>query len=60
MAENWYALLLYILLCELVDGGDIRYLNHSHQPIIDPLKKPLKILLYNDILFSSLSLTLPK
>ena len=41
-----------------VDGCDTRHLNHSHQPVINPLKSLSDILLYNDTLFSPRSLTL--
>ena len=33
--------------CELVDTTDTRYLNQSHTPITNPLKKSLHIKLYN-------------
>ena len=59
MAEDLYALPLSLLPCEPVDGCDTQYLNHSHKPIINPFKKSLDILMYNDALFSTPPLTLP-
>ena len=56
MAEDLYALPLSLLPCEPVDGCDIQYLNHSHKPIINPFKKSLDILMYNDALFQLLLL----
>ena len=59
MVEDVYALPPSLLPCDPVDGCDTRYLNHSHQPVINPSKNPLDILFYNDTFFSSPSLTLP-
>ena len=38
---------------EIVDRCDARYLNHSYQPIIDPLKEPFYVCLHNNTLFYS-------
>ena len=34
--------------CESIDSIDLRYLNHVHAPLVNPLKKTLDIKLYND------------
>ena len=36
-----------------MDSSDTRYLKQSYAPIIDPLKKPLNIELYNDKWFGA-------
>ena len=59
MVEDLYTLSTSLLPCEQIDGRDTRYLNHSRQPTINPLKNSLDGMLYNDIFFSSPSLTLP-
>ena len=51
MATDLYPLPPSLKPCEPVDSSDIRYLNHSHSPIANPLSKPLNIELYNDTWF---------
>ena len=51
MATDLYPLPPSLKPCEPVDSSDIRYLNHSHSPIVNPLSKPLNIELYNDTWF---------
>ena len=41
ISEDLYVLPSSLKTYELMDGSDIRYLNHSHVPIVNPLKKPL-------------------
>lgn len=48
MAENLYTLPPSLLPWDLVDGCDSRYLKKFRQPVTNPLKKSLDILLYND------------
>ena len=48
MAIDFYPLLSSLKPCEPLDSSDIRYLNHSYSPIVNPLSKPLNIELYND------------
>ena len=48
ISEDLYVLPSSLKTYELMDGSDIRYLNHSHVPIVNPLKKPLNIELYNE------------
>ena len=38
-------------LCEPVDSSNIRYLNQSYSPIVNPLRKPLNIELYSETWF---------
>ena len=59
MVEGFYVLPLPLLPCDPVNKCDTRYLKHSYKPIINPLKNPLNIFLYNCIFFLSPSLTLP-
>ena len=42
MSEDLCIFLFSLKPCELVDSSDKRYLNQSHDYIIDPLKKTLK------------------
>ena len=51
MATDLYPLPPTLKPCEPVDSSYIRYLNHSHSPIINSLSKPLNIDFYNDIWF---------
>ena len=51
MATYFYPLLPPLKPWEPIDSSDIRYLNHSHSPIINPLRKPLNIELYNETRF---------
>ena len=51
MAIDLYPLPPSLKSCEPVDSSDIRYLNHSHSPIVNPLSKHLNIELYNDTWF---------
>ena len=39
--------------CALVDTIDTRYLNQSHDPIVNPLNKSLHIQLYNEMWFEN-------
>ena len=48
MTIDLYLLPPSLKSCKPVDSSDIRYLNHSHSPIVNPLSKPLNIELYND------------
>jgi len=57
MSENLYILPPYLRPCEPVDGSDTRYQNQTHAPIINPLKKPLSIELYNEKWFNHLPKT---
>ena len=41
MSEDLYILPPSLKPCESMDGSDTRYLNQSHAPIVNPLKKPL-------------------
>ena len=52
MATDLYPLPPSLKPREPVDSSDIRYLNHSHSPIVNPLSKPLNIELYNDTCFN--------
>ena len=40
--------------CKSVDNLDIRYLNQSRSPIVNSLRKPLNIELYNETWFDKL------
>ena len=51
MATDLYPLPHSLKPCEPIDSSDIRYLNQSYSHIINPLSKPLKIELYNEIWF---------
>jgi len=55
MATDFYHLPLSLKSCELVVSSDLRYLNQSYSPIINPLSKPLNIVLYNEKWFDKLS-----
>ena len=57
IAEELYALPPTLLPCDLVDGSDIKYLNHSHPSVFNPLKVVLDIVSYDN--FSSPNLTVP-
>ena len=59
MAEELYALPPTLLPCDPVDGSDIRYLNHSHPSVPNPLKDVLDIVSYDTMNFSSPHLTVP-
>ena len=52
MSEDVYILPPSLKPCEPVDSSDTRYLNQSHAPIVNPLKEPLSIELYNEKWFS--------
>ena len=52
MSEDLYILPPSLKPCEPVDSSDTRYLNQSHVPIVNPLKEPLSIELYNEKWFS--------
>ena len=47
MVVDLYPLPLSLKLCEHVDSSDTRYLNQSYSPIVNPLREPLNIELYN-------------
>ena len=51
MAYDLYPLPVSLKPCEPVDTTDARYLNQSHTPITNPLKKALHIELYNEKCF---------
>ena len=53
MSDDLYILPLSLKPYEHVDGSDTRYLNQSHAPIVNPLKKPLNIELYNEKWFGT-------
>ena len=59
MAEELYALPSSLLPCEPVDGSDIRYLNHTHPSVPNPLEDVLGIMSYDTTHFSSPLLTTP-
>ena len=59
MSEDIYILHPSLKPCEPVDRSDTRYLNQSHAPIINPLKKPLRIEVYNEKRFSHPPKTFP-
>ena len=59
MAEDLYVLPPTLLLCDPVDGSNIKYLNHSHPSVPNPLKDVLDIVSYDNIDFSSPNLTVP-
>ena len=42
ISEDLYILPSSLKLYEPMDGSDTRYLNQSHAPIVNPLKKPVK------------------
>ena len=42
-----------LLPCTPIDTPDFRYLNHSHAPLIDPLRHPFQIQMYNNMWFPS-------
>ena len=41
-----------IFPCDSLDTMDVRFLNYSNAPVISPLKKSLKIEIYNDTYFN--------
>ena len=51
MVADLYALLPSLKPFEPVDSSNSRYLNQSYSPIVNPLRKPLNIELYNEIRF---------
>ena len=53
MWENLYILPPSLKCYKLVDGSDTCYLNQSHTPIVDPLKKSLNIGLHNENVFGT-------
>ena len=53
MAYDSYPLPPSLKPCEPVDTTDTRYLNQSHTPITNPLKKALNIELYNEKWFDN-------
>ena len=53
MSEDLYILPPLLRPCKNLDGSDTRYLNQSHTPIVNPLKKPLNIELYNEKWFGT-------
>ena len=53
MATDLYPLPPTLKPCEPVDSSNIRYLNISYSPIVNPLSKPLNIELYNDTWFDT-------
>ena len=59
MIEDIYYLPLTLLPCDPVDGFDIRYLNHSHPSVHNPLKDVLDMVSYDNFHFSSPNLTAP-
>ena len=48
LSEGLYILPPSLKLCEPVDGPDTRYLNQTHDSIVNLLQKPLSIELYNE------------
>ena len=48
MATDFYSLPSSLKLCEPIDSLDIRFLNQSHPPIVNPLSKLLNMELYNE------------
>ena len=60
MAYDLYPLTPSLKPCKPVDSTDTRYLNQSHTPIANPLKKALHIELYNEKWFDKpLQTTIP-
>ena len=53
MTTDLYSLPPSLKPCEPVDSFNIRYLNISYCPIVNPLIKPLNIELYNDTWFDT-------
>ena len=51
MDTDLYPLLHSLKPCENVNSSNIRYLNQSYSPIINPLIKPLNIVIYNETWF---------
>ena len=49
---NLYLLPPAIFPSDTLDTTDVRYLNYSNAPVISPLKKTLKIEMYNDTSFN--------
>ena len=52
MARDLYSLPSSLRPCEQVDSTDTRYLNQTHAPLVNPLKRSLHIELYNEKWFS--------
>ena len=52
MAHDIYPLPPSLKPYEPVDSTDTRYLNQTHAPLVNPLKKSLHINLYNEIFFN--------
>ena len=52
MATDLYSLPPSLTSCEPVDSSNIRYLNQSYSPIINPFSKPLNIEFYNEAWFN--------
>ena len=48
MSEDLYILPPSLKSCEPIDSADARYLNQYHVPIVNPIKKTLNIVLYNE------------
>ena len=59
MSEDLNILPPSLKLCEPVDSSDIHYLNQSHTPIVNPLKKALNIELHIEEWFSKPPATSP-
>ena len=59
MSEDLNILPPSLKLCETVDSSDIHYLNQSHTPIVNPLKKALNIELHIEEWFSKPPATSP-
>ena len=53
MSEYLYILPPSLKPCEPVDGSDTRYLSQSYDSIVNSLKKPLNIELYNEKWFGA-------
>ena len=52
MAPDLYPLPPSLKPCEPVDSTDTRYLNQTHAPLVNPLKKFLHVERYNEKWFS--------
>ena len=48
MAHDLYPLPPSLKPFEPIDSTDTRYLNHTHAPLVNPLKRALHIELYNE------------
>ena len=53
MAYDLYPFPPSLKPCDLVDTMGTRYLNQSHDPIVNPLNKSLHIELYNEMWFEN-------